>query len=275
MKYQFPRGYLSPSQATRWMICGACYELEYVLKVPKPMSVNLPLGGAVHRAVETMRHRMIAGTEELIDFAEVAVEHFTGDGLGFDKESEVEVQLDLGKYASLDKAKDDLVRFVRFAIPELHQLDQQRGVIAAEINLKDLPCEVEVWPFEMRGVIDALYGDSATMVPNLLGDLKTSSKQQCPDISAAVQFGIYRHHFWKHGHSLGVLADVLAKTAKPSLRTYSLSSTDMEQEGVERLVLDVAQRISEGYFPPRPGFLCSYNHNLPRFSVAIEGYEAA
>lgn len=275
MSYQFPKGYLSPSQITRYLTCPACYSLEYVDHVAKPMSVNLPIGGAVHRAVEEMRRRRIdmgttASTEEMVD---LAVEHFTGDGLGFDKESQVEVELDLGKYETLDKAKDDVVRFVRYAVPELSTLDEQRGIIAAELDLKDIDAG-NVWPFEMRGRIDALYGDSETMAPSILGDLKTSSKQQAPDINAAVQFGIYRHTFWKNGHELAVLADVLAKTKTPSLTTYSMSASDAEQANVERLVLDVAQRITEGYFPPRPGFLCSYSHGLPAFSVAVQGFAA-
>src|SRR5438552_9120328 len=50
-----PVGYFSPSQAWSFIACGACYEAERILKIPKPVSADLLIGRFAHSAVAQMR----------------------------------------------------------------------------------------------------------------------------------------------------------------------------------------------------------------------------
>lgn len=289
LRYRFPNatddnptGHLSPSQISSWMNCGACYEAERVLHIPRPVNIALPIGIGVHRAVEHYRHKALnlndgslpgaRGWAEAIDAAVQAFEEVTT--VPFDADSGTELVIDLGsKTESVDAAKDEVVRLSRFILPAIADLDAQRGLIAAEYKTDELPEDVRsaAYPFPMVGRIDALYGGSdgyATM----LADLKTSGKREAPSAQTAIQMSIYRRFFAVAGTDLTTLVDVVAKTKAPDFQTYAMTTTAEMDAAVHALVLDVADKISAGYFPPRPGFTCSYTHNLPAFSVAVRGF---
>ena len=61
--YVFPNttdeypGHLSPSQVVEYLSCGLCFYLNRVQKMPKPLSINLPFGSSIHKAVEVARLR--------------------------------------------------------------------------------------------------------------------------------------------------------------------------------------------------------------------------
>src|SRR5215472_5363265 len=247
--WRFPTGstHLSASQITEYLACPACYEMSRVRKLPKPMSVTLPIGGAVHKAVESQRANMLndLGQDRTgsSDFIDVAADHFVRS-LTVDEETGGEIIVELGEYESLGKAKDDAVRFTKYLLPEIAKLDQQRGLIAAELDLAEL--DTNPWPFPMHGRIDALYGPSPDMC-TAGEDLKTSKKQMAPAFEAAVQLAIYNRSMpatW--------FADVLAKTKTPSLISYTLTLPD--PEFVWTIVMEVAVKIRNGEFPVRPSW---------------------
>src|SRR5712664_3205767 len=146
-QYRFPNahdsdpGWLSPSQVVSWLACPACFEAERILKIAKPMSVNLPIGGATHKAVEFMRReRLEHRAVKLNDAVEFGVMHFENEcSQPIDEESGVELLLDLGStYKSLDAAKDKVSELSRYALPLLAKLDDARGgVSAVELTLEE------------------------------------------------------------------------------------------------------------------------------------------
>src|SRR5262252_7277390 len=115
-EWRFPHSdHLSPSQVTEYLACPACFKLSRIDRVAKPMNVALPVGGAVHKAVEAMRRNRLdfkpspvgggqIQPEEFDSFVDyrdqfltAAVDHFD-ESLEIDPETNGEVMLDLGEY---------------------------------------------------------------------------------------------------------------------------------------------------------------------------------
>lgn len=225
------------------------------------MAVALPIGGAVHKAVEAQRLEMLDKCKSSVeDYVWFATDHFDAS-LTVDEETGGEVEVDIAGYESIGEAKDHAVAIARYVLPEIAKLDAQRGLVAAELDLRDFD---NPWPFPMYGRVDALYGPDPEHCDKG-ADLKTSSKQQSPTFAVALQMAIYRSFV-----PVTWFVDQVAKTKTPSFVSYSLS--DDGEDFVHELVLEVADRIARGDFPARPGFLCRYAHPGPTFSVTVEGY---
>lgn len=270
-RYDFPHSdHLSPSQVTEYLACPECFRLARLERAPKPMNVALPIGGAVHRVVEMWRREwylgdararvesgLLAGKEITERFVEAGAEHFDRT-LETDDETGGEIVLDLAGYESIGIAKDHMVEIARFTLSEIAALDSARGLVAAELDLRDF---ANPWPFAMHGRVDALYGPSED-VCSMGADLKTASKQATPAFGVALQVAIYRSLI-----PVPWFVDQVAKTRRPSLQTFVLSEDG--DEFVRRLVLDVAERICRGDFPTRPSFFCKYTHPGPTFRVAL------
>lgn len=257
-----PIGHLSPSQVTRFLSCSACYEAERILRIPKPVGINLPIGSAAHKAVEYMRLERLARRQvKLSDAVEIGVGHFEQEvSQPIDDESGVELLLDLGStYKSLDQAKDKVVELARYALPLLAQIDDARGGVAAvEVSLDYF---TSPYPFPFTGRIDALYGKSIEGATGI-SDLKTSKdRNKAPDTDAGIQLAIYSEFL----RGIPVLADVLSKTQPPELHAWKLDIDDAGRARVHKLVLDVADNISAGRFLPSPSWKCNYSHGLPGF----------
>lgn len=275
--YTFPHAdHLSPSSIGDYLRCPRCFQYSRIDKYPYPLGVALPIGGAVHKAVEYQRQAIIGNysgmsntlLEELDECVDVAAEHFDSN-LDVDEETGTEVQLDLGsKYSTVGEAKDDVVRLTKIALPWLAKLDSVRGLLAAETTLESL--KWNPWPFKMEGRIDALYGTGldGELRINAGADLKTSSKQQAPDFYAALQMGIYAEFL-----PVTWFVDVLPKTKSPDPRTYVADLMDEESRAcVREIVMDVAKKIMDGDFPIRPSYFCKYVHGTPDFQLAVSGF---
>src|SRR5262249_38679946 len=128
--------HLSPSQITEYLACPACFKLSRIDRVAKPMNVALPVGGAVHKAVEWQRLLMVDGGNTMVDASDIAADHFD-KSLEVDPETNGEVMLDLGDYKDIGTAKDHAVKLTKYVLPEIAKLDAQRGLIAAELDLRD------------------------------------------------------------------------------------------------------------------------------------------
>jgi hypothetical protein len=71
-------GWLSPSQVTEYLSCPSCYELGRIQHLPRPLGVNLPIGSAIHKAVEMARLDK-TGKVALLSIKDVAAEHFDAE----------------------------------------------------------------------------------------------------------------------------------------------------------------------------------------------------
>jgi hypothetical protein len=277
-KFVFPNssseyeGHLSPSQVVEWLRCPACYELNRIRKLPRPLGINLPIGSAVHRAVEQARLGSAGWEDAAADWFTHEISQPTDEETGQPLDT---LEIDLGsKYTTLDQAKDEVVRLVRFAVPQILALDKQRGkVVACEYNLVELP---QPWPFRIEARLDVLYADwlSDPKPENatLMADLKTAKDLRGPDEYVALAQGIYERFWSSRGLPLTVMADVVSKTKQPELQSFSLTIDDYARQQVYQVVMDVAENISAGRFPPRPGYWCSWVHGWPEFSVAVSGF---
>lgn len=271
----YENGWLSPSSISSYLACPQCWKWERIDKHPKAMAIDLPIGGAIHKAVETWRHRWLTYQETkdpdvLGDYVEeasqVAGEHFDKQFEDpTDDETGGEVLIDLKDFENEGKAKDAMIFWTKAFLPWIADLDTQRGLVAAEVEISEFDVP-QPFPFTVVGRIDALYGaDLQDGLEIRLGaDTKTSKKQEAPGLSAVIQTGIYREFVggdW--------LVDVLAKTKTPTFRTYSITPQEVQAAKVRELIVDVAEHICAGDFPPRPGYLCHYDHGLPAFSVTV------
>ena len=150
-----PAGYLSPSQCWSWLSCGACYEAERILHIPKPISVDLLVGRFTHAAVADMRAQLMDNAEfeerdriqELpinpdrsLDvgsqaFDEVFARQVDVDETG--EETPIEIEL-TKKFGDVGEAKDAAVRLTRYVLPLIAKYDRAAGVIAAEARVRHL-----------------------------------------------------------------------------------------------------------------------------------------
>lgn len=295
MSYNLPRGYLSPSAINQYLACPECFRLEYVDKVPKPLSINFPVGGALHASLDRARNLMMKSPIEQAD-----IEDCISFGLKqFDEEvqrSQSDVPADLGKYKNIDDARHAAEFLSDYAIRAITPLDKDRGLIGSEViicsdesllneeekKLDRIPEDIvqRVFPFPFKGRIDAVYAENGDGIVTAIQDTKTKSKRGAPYDDAVVQMSLYRRPFqqWKpvpgKNHSLfatssvETIVDVVYKTKYPSLVTYALShdSDDL----IFRMVMGAVEGISRGDFPPRPSWACNYGHGLPIFVVLAD-----
>ena len=292
--YNLPTGFLSPTQITQYMRCPACYEAEYVLRKPRRLSVSLPLGVAVHKGVEVMRSHLLAGEEwELDECRQMATETFAKViASRVEEDSGAEAELDLGaRYQHIGMAVDHAADLAGFAADQLYPVDRERGLLATEVLVCNdpsliLPRDLErsggqlegdalalAWPFPVKGYIDAVYGAEGI---TLISDLKTTSKNVAPDTSAAIQTMMYARPIALEGPPPRVVIDSVVKTSFPQFHSYELGEgvtsgvSQHHHDVVYGIVVDVAEEISRGHFPPRPGFLCNYVHDVPGFSLVVD-----
>jgi len=274
-------GWLSPSSIIEYMRCGYCWKLNRIDHMARPLGINLPIGSAVHKAVEQARLSVADGKTHWAPNSDVAADWFDQEvAQPVDEEGQPldVLEIDLGsKYDSLGKAKDAAVALAKFAVPEILKLDKLRGkILAVEFNLSMLESP---YPFAVQGRLDALYADWLTETKpedaTIMADLKTASRQAAPDEYVALAQSIYEE-FWHHrNRPLAVLADVVSKTKNPDVVTYPLSIDDYGRNLVHQTVLEVAEDISSGRFRMRPNFLCPYIHGLPEFQVAVSGFQGS
>lgn len=272
-------GWLSPSQVTSFLYCGECYRLSRIEKLPRPLSVNLPIGSAVHKAVE--QARLFTWSDPIAAVEAVAADWFDQEVTQpTDEETGAPLdvlEIDLGsKFENLGQVKDAVVKLAAFTVPRILKLDAQRGkVVSVEYNLSML--DVQPWPFAVQGRLDALYSttDSKPELATLMADLKTSSKQQPPDEYVALAQSIYREFWLRRGLPLAIVADVVSKTKNPDLVSYPLVGDEYARKLTYQTVLDVADDISAGRFRPHPGWWCDYIHGFAEFQVAVSGFAEA
>jgi hypothetical protein len=262
----FPTGdHLSPSQIGDYLRCPLCFKWSRIDREPYPLHVSLPIGGSIHRAVETWRRRILNEHDDSFDGILDVVSEAFDSSLNKDPETDTEIKLDLGEYATIGEAKDEAVRITRNTMPWIRDLDLKRGLIGVEAPLHKLVNE-DPWPFRIWAYADALYGNDQAYTTG--SDLKTARSQKAPDFYAALQAGIYSHFLM----GLPWLIDVVPKTKSPNPRTYTCQFTSENLRFTHELVMEVAGRIRDGDFPARPGYTCKFAHGDPEFKLAVDGF---
>jgi hypothetical protein len=289
-----PAGYLSPSQCWSWLSCGACYEAERILRIPKPISVDLLVGRFTHAAVA---HQRIDGDGDPLDagsqaFDEVFARQVDVEDTG--EETPIEIEL-TKKFGDIGEAKDAAVRLTRYVLPLIGKYDRAAGVIAAEARVRHLGPSffgypelyaklnadeqadaqeeaeeqfvvgiVPVFPFPFKAILDVVYANG------WMKDLKTASKLGSPDMLASLQLLTYDLPFWQAGERHKLAWDVALKTKNPDFATYYVNETgdvtDEQYEFARYTTMRVADQICAGNFPVNVGgapWSHKYVHSLP------------
>jgi hypothetical protein len=287
-----------------YISCPYCYFLERIERVPKPVSADLMVGRFAHAALADMRQQMVEtldpaqpfDTERSVNagadaFDSVLTEQVDREDTG--EETPIEIEL-TKKYARLDEAKDAAARLTRYALPMIAKYDREAGIAAFEARVRhlgpsfmaypDLAIKlgeeelrdaqeeaheqavdgvVPVFPFPFKAFLDVAYTNG------VIKDAKTSSRNGSPGGLEALQLVEYDLSFWAAGqpHRLGW--DVMIKTKNPNFAVYWLNGDghvmDDQYEYVRWRVLDAADHICAGDFPPNDGSLfCKYEHGLPK-----------
>ena len=205
----------------------------------------------------------------------------------------IEVEL-TKKFKDIGQAKDLAANLVRYSLPMIAKYDREAGIAAFEARVRHLgksfhgypelfaklsaeeqaDAEEEseeqwvdgvepVFPFPFKAILDVAY------LNGVIKDVKTSSRNGSPGNLEALQLVEYDLSFWSSGerHRLGW--DVMIKTKSPNFAVYWLNGdgqvTDEQYEYVRWRVLDAADHICAGDFPPNDGSLfCKYTHGLPK-----------
>jgi hypothetical protein len=301
--WTFPYPHLSPSQCWSWTNCPACYEAQYVLKLPRPTSVDLCIGQFAHKAVAWARDQMLTANPppDYVGYQAGALEA-GNDAFNRTIAEQVEVddagvmipiEIDLtNKYKDVGEAKDRAVAVVKTALPELLKYDLKAGVVAHEARVKhlgvpnpqdarseadqlDLEAEAKeqaeagitpVFPFPVKAYLDVMYANEVKK------DLKTSSRKGPPDYVASLQLMMYDLPWFEAGQPQRLGFDVVTKTVSPSYGCYWLNGdgivTPEQYKYAKYRVLRIAEQISLGNFDPRESFFCSYSHGLPKGELA-------
>lgn len=284
-RYVFPGGHLSPSQVNEYRDCPRCYEMNRILRVPRPDTIHYAIGAGLHRAAELIGRRVLAAaaTPLLEELETVAAGEFTErTEVSVDAESGTELLLDMGKYGSVGEALDETVRLCYVLHERLPKLFKARRLVAVEMDMSEIPDDVRAlaYPFAMKGRLDHVYGyeDPEGIVIDGVSDLKSSSKRGGPDENGALQFAMYGLPAHMAGADWMIGSDVLVKTITPQFETYWANGdgliTAEQYATVREIVLDVADRITRGDFPIGKGWSGTrhnYDHGMPRFSIAVSG----
>lgn len=229
-------------------------------------------------------------------FEEVIARQIDREDTG--EETPVEIEL-TKKYLNIGEAKDAAAKLTRHVLPQIAKYDAAAGIVAYEARVRHLGPSfygypellakmsaeeradaqeeaeeqfvggiVPVFPFPMKAFLDVAYANGA------IKDVKTASRNGAPGNLEALQLVEYDLPFWSAGepHRLGW--DVAIKTKAPQFAVYWLNGTgqvrDEEYEYVRWRVLDAADHICAGDFPPNDGSLfCKYEHGLPKGERAV------
>lgn len=289
MTYTFPTGYLSVSQIDKYIKCPACYELQYVQKMRAPTSIDALIGRSFHTGVEAARRDILTGTHFglLDEYVDETIATFNSEVTNLaDPESGAEIVLDMGRnFKTIGEARDMAAKLAQEGLPQLIQLDHACGLVAVEQRVMGLGLpwdqqEVEyqqrnkiepIFPFKVYARLDALYKN------NTIRDVKTAGKKGDPTFANGLQLALEMAPWLRAGVMLqGAIDRIVKYKDKPvELTTYWVSVDQEKLRHARDLVLQVAEGISAGRFPPRPDWSCNFDHNLPSFRIAVEGGEGA
>ncbi len=288
-----PAGYLSPSQCWSWLSCGACYEAERILRIPKPISVDLLVGRFTHAAVAHQRMSMNdlhdvprenASLEPYLEAGAQAFDEVFARQVDVDKtgeETPIEIEL-TKKFGDVGEAKDAAVRLTRYVLPLIAKYDRAAGVIAAEARVRHLGPSFLGYPdlavkLSVEERADAEEEAEEQFVEGVkpvfpfpfkaildvvyangwMKDLKTASKLGSPDMLASLQLLTYDLPFWMAGERHRLAWDVALKTKNPDFATYYVNDTgdvtDEQYEFARYTTMRVADQICAGNFPVNVG----------------------
>jgi putative RecB family exonuclease len=229
---------LSASKITTYLQCPRRYKFRYVTKTVPPWKASaLALGSAVHGALETFHEQRAVGAT----IAPEAVAQLFQVDLAAELADEIKYKEDEGA-ADLSATGAALARMYAAQ-------NQSLAVVAAEV-----PFELEiVRGVVLRGVFDALLPDDR------IRELKTAARDYADsDLARNVQVSAYAWAFRAlQGHDATIEVVAMLKQKHPRIEKHEVTRTAGQLAWFVQLVVEVAEAIGAGAFPPNPTHWCS------------------
>jgi putative RecB family exonuclease len=229
---------LSASKIATYLLCPRRYKFRYVARIRATWKPSvLALGGAVHAALEIFHRQRVAGAS----MAPAAV------GALFRIEWACEL-VDEVRFRD-DEHPDDLAAIGELLVKQYAATNQDLDVRAAEV-----PFEMEVARgISLRGVFDAL------LAGDRVRELKTAARAYDEgSLSRHIQVSTYAFAYPRlFGPDAVIEVVALLKQRHPRIAVHEVTRTAEQQSWFTQLVIEVADAIAAGAFPPNPSWACT------------------
>lgn len=229
---------LSASKLTCYLQCARRYKFRYELKIAPPWKASaLALGSAVHATIETFHQQRMVGAS-MVPEAAAAL-------LRVDLAAELSEDI---KYKD-DETSADLARTGTQLVRMYTAANQNVAVTAAEV-----PFELRITnDVVLRGVFDALLEHGRVR------ELKTTARDHdAGTLARHVQVSCYSWAF-KALTGRDAIIEVVAmlKLKHPRIETHEVTRSATELSWFVELVVEIANAIETGSFPPNPSWACN------------------
>lgn len=229
---------LSASKVSSYLQCPRRFKFRYVERIPAPWKPSaLALGSAVHAVLETFHQQRAAGAS----MAPPSV------GALFRIEWACQ-QIEEIRFKD-DERAGDLAAVGELLVKQYAAANQSLDVRAAEV-----PFEMEIARgISLRGVFDAL------LAGDRVRELKTAARAYDDGtLSRHVQISAYALAY-RTLFGLDAVIEVVAllKQRHPRIAVHEVTRTAEQQSWFIQLVIEVAEAIVVGAFPPNPSWACA------------------
>lgn len=241
---KLPRGYISTSQVTQYLSCGAAYDFRYIQDIAVAGNNFTVQGRGVHKAAENLHLALInttaiPSTEEMVSIYSDLHDREVQDGAqlidekdwGFVKDEGIRMTQSYRKGA-LGELTDPETGFPMLAVRP----------IAAERIIKAMVTPEDSDPIPFLGVVDLEE-------PDTIVDIKSKKKSATQaDADNSIQLTLYAHVLGKPAVRLD---QVIKPTKTMGVRYIRKSSTRTTHDVKHALkvVRDVTAGITAGIFP--------------------------
>ncbi len=228
---------LSASKIGTFLQCGRKFRFRYIDRIPAPWKASaLALGSAVHGALQTFHEQRITGATMTPDAVSSLFE--------IDLAAELSETI---KYKD-DETADDLFASGKSLVKMYAAANQNVAVAGAEV-----PFEIEVADgIALRGVFDVvLKGDR-------IRELKTAGRDFSEsNLARNVQLSSYSLAWHVlHGRQVTIEVTAMLKQKHARVQSHEVTRTLPQNAWFLQLVIEIADAITSGSFPPNPGWGC-------------------
>jgi len=258
LKTLIDRLHISHSQIFTYLSCSLKYQFRYVLKLPSErISLALPFGSAIHKAIELYYRSLIEGKEaSLKQLQELFSDHLS---------QELDEKGDMVVYKKDAPDRDSAITLGCAMLESFHKNTDLKGcrIIAVEQPLAATLYTTEGTPtdIDLIGVIDLLIESQSGSL--IVVDQKTAARAKTQsDVDADLQMTAYTYLLAANRYvfptaSVQCRFDVLRKLKTPKLEHYHTRRGASERRRLARIATGVLGGIEAGVFIPSRSWMCA------------------
>ena len=252
------RLHISHSQIFTYLNCSLKYQFRYVLRLPpERISLALPFGSAIHKAIEFYYRSLIEDKEASLEhLQELFSDHLS---------HELNEKGNLVVFKKDAPDQDSAITLGCAMLNAFHKNADLKGcrVIAVELPLAATLYTTEGTPadIDLIGVIDLLIeGQSGSLI---VVDQKTAARTKTQsDVDSDLQMTAYTYLLAANRYvfptaSVQCRFDVLRKLKSPKLEHYHTRRGASERRRLARIATAVLAGIEAGVFIPSRSWMCA------------------